>query len=159
MVTFHQAFVFSHCKSFYLLDQIQSNCVFRLHLKSEKNRTEPNELDELKCSKSLNQTTSYAHWHAFLYLHAHIKTFIYLSHIKSEKKTELNELNELEYSKTLSQLSSYTPWHAFLYLHAQTCIKTFIHLSHLKSEKKDWAKWARWARMLKNTLTDKQLCS
>ena len=40
----------------------------------------------------------------FLYLHAqtHIKTFIYLSHLKSEKKAELNELSELEYSKTLS---------------------------------------------------------
>ena len=43
--------------------------------------------------------TSYAHSHAFLYLHAqtHIKTFIYLSHLKSEKKAELNELSELEY--------------------------------------------------------------
>ena len=28
-----------------------------------KNRTEPNELDELQYSKLLNQTTSYAHWH------------------------------------------------------------------------------------------------
>ena len=83
---------------------------------------------------------------------------IYLSHLKSEKKTELNELNELEYLKTPSQMSSYAHWHAFLYLHAQTCIKTFIHLSHLESEKKDWAKWAKWARMLKNTLTDEQLC-
>ena len=108
MVTFHQAFVFSHCKSFYLLDQIKSNCMYWLHWKSEKNRTEPNELDELKCSKSLNQTISYAHWHAFLYLHAPIKTFIYP--IKNQKK-------------------------------------------------KDWAKWAKWAKMLKNTLTDEQLCS
>ena len=62
LFTFHQAFVFSHCNSFYLLDQIKS--------KWEKNRTEPNELDKLKYSKSLNQTTSYTYWHAFLYLHA-----------------------------------------------------------------------------------------
>ena len=110
----------------------------RLHWKLEKNRTEPNELDELKYSKSLNQTTSYAHWHAFLYLHAQtrIKTFIYLSHFNSEKKTELNELNELEYLKTPPQMSSYAHWGAFLYLHAQTRIKTCIYLSHSKSEKK-----------------------
>ena len=56
-----------------LLDQIKSNCIYWLHWK-----TEPNELDELKYSKSLNQTTSYAHWHALLYLQAHIITFIYI---------------------------------------------------------------------------------
>ena len=56
-----------------------------------------NELDELEYSKSLNQTTSYAHWYAFLYLHAQIKTSVYLPPLKSENKTELNELNELEY--------------------------------------------------------------
>ena len=27
----HQAFVLSHCKSFYLLDQIKSNCMYLLH--------------------------------------------------------------------------------------------------------------------------------
>ena len=94
-------------------------------------------------TQSLNQTTSYAHWIAFFYLHAHIKISIHLSHLKSEKKAELNELSELEYSKTPSQMSSYAQWHAFLYLHAQTSIKTSNHLSDLKSEKKDWAKWAR----------------
>ena len=36
---------------FFLLDQIKSNCMYWLHWKSEKNRTEPNELDELKYSK------------------------------------------------------------------------------------------------------------
>ena len=77
LVSFHQAFIFSHCKSFFRLDQIKSNCMYWFHWKSEKKRTEPNELDELKCSKSLNQTIGYAHWHAFLYLHAPIKTFIY----------------------------------------------------------------------------------
>ena len=86
--------------------------------------------------KSLNQTTSYAHWHAFLYLHAHIKTFICLSQLKSEKKTELNEHSELEYSKTPSQISSYAHWHAFLYFLTSTFIKMFIHSSHVKSEKK-----------------------
>ena len=51
--------------------------------------------------------SSYAHEYVFLYLHAQtcIKTFIYLSHLKSEKKTELNEL---EYLKTPSQMNSHT---------------------------------------------------
>ena len=76
-----QTFVFSHCNFSYLLDQIKSKCMYWLRWKSEKDRTEPNELDELKYSKSLNQTTSYAHRHAILYLHAHIK---YL--FKNQKK-------------------------------------------------------------------------
>ena len=109
LITFHQDFVFSYCKSFYLLDQIKSNCMYWLHWKSEKDRTEPNELDELKCSKSLKQTTSYAHWHAFLYLHAHIK-YLFLYPIKNQIK-------------------------------------------------KTWAKWAKRAKILKNTLTEEQLCS
>ena len=57
-VTFHQTFT---AIFFYLLDQIKSNCMYLLHWKSEENRTETNELDELKCSKSLNQTISYTH--------------------------------------------------------------------------------------------------
>ena len=61
-----------------------------------------------------------------------IKTFIHLSHSKSEKQTELNKLNELKCSKTPSQKSSYAAKHVFLYLHAQTFIKTFIYLSHSK---------------------------
>ena len=93
---------------FFLFIRLNQELLYEsIALKIRKNRTEPNELDELKYSKSLNQTTSYAHWHAFLYLHAQtrIKTFIYLSHFNSEKKTELNELNELEYLKTPSQMS------------------------------------------------------
>ena len=138
MVTFHQGLFSSHCKPFYLLDQIKSNCMCWLYWKSEKDRTEPYELDELKCSKSL-QTTSYAHWHAFVYFHAHIK-YLFIYRISNKKKqTELNELNEQKCSKTPSQMSSYAHKHVFLYLHAQTCIKTFIHLSHFKSEKQtEW---------------------
>ena len=137
MVTFHQAFIFCHCKFFYLLDQIKSNCMYWLHWKSEKDRTEPNELEELKCSKSLNQTTSYAHWYAFLYLHAQtcIKTFIHLSHFKSEKQSELNELNELKCSKTPLHMSSYAHKHVSLYLHAQVNLNTLLYWSYLKSEK------------------------
>ena len=71
--------------------------MYWLHWKSEKNRTEPNELDELKYSKSLNQMTSYAYWHAFLYFHAHIKCLLI-----PLKKTELNELNE--YSTGIKEL-------------------------------------------------------
>ena len=131
MVTFHQVFVSSHCKSFYSLDQIKSNCMYWLHWKSEKNKTEPNVKDELKCSKLLNQTTSYTYWHIFLYLHADIKTFIYLS-----QKLRKTELNELKYLKIPLQISSYAHWHVFLYLLALTCIKISIHLSHLKYKKK-----------------------
>ena len=97
--------------------------MYWIHWKSEKNRTEPNELDELKYSKSLTQMTSYAHWHVLVFACSDMYQNIYL-----EKKTELNELSELEYWKTPSQMSSYVHWHAFLYLHAQTCIKTFIYL-------------------------------
>ena len=38
-------------------------------------------------------------------------------------------------------------------------IYSFLHLSVLKSEKNEQAKWAKWARILKNNLTDEQLCS
>ena len=110
---FLPSFCLQWLQFFYLLDQIKSNCMYWLHWKSEKSRIEPNELDELKCSKSLNQITSYAHWHAFLYLHAQIKTFVYLSYLKSEKGAELNGL---EYLKTSLDMSSYAHWHAFSYL-------------------------------------------
>ena len=74
---FSPSFYIQSLQSFYLLDQINKKCVYWLHCKSEKNRTEPNELDELKYSKSLNQITSDTHWHAFLYLHAYIYTLYY----------------------------------------------------------------------------------
>ena len=99
---------------FFLWHQIKSNCMYWLHWKSEKNRTEPNELDELKYSRLFNQTTSFAHFNAFLYLHALVKTLIYLFYLKSEKKSKLNKLNELEYLKTPSQMSSSAHWHVFL---------------------------------------------
>ena len=107
-----------------------------MHWKSEKNRTEPNELDELKYSKSLTQMTSHAHWHVLVFACSDMYKNIHLSHLKLEKKTKLNELSELEYWKTPSQMSSYAHWLTFLYLHAQTSIKTSIHFSDLKSEKK-----------------------
>ena len=80
----------------------------------------------------------------FSYLHAQtcIKTFIHLSHFKSEKQTELNELNELECSKTPSQMSRYAHYHVFLYLHAQTNINTLIFdppQNHKKSKKIQFA--------------------
>ena len=118
---------FSPCfrlqSTFYLLEEIKSNCMHWMHWKPEKNRTEPNELTELKYSKSL-------------FLCSEIYQNIHLFHLKLEKKTKLNELSKLEYWKTPSQMSSYAHWHAFLYLHAQTSIKTSIHFSDLKSEKK-----------------------
>ena len=40
------------------------------------------------------------------------------------------------------------------------CMLTSKHLFiPFKIRTKDWAKWAKWARILKNTLTDEQLCS
>ena len=142
---FSPCFYLQSLNFFYLLDQIKSNCMYWLHWKSEKNRTEPNELDELKCSKSLNQTISYAHWHAFLYLHAPIKTFIYP--IKNQKKkTELNELSELKCLKTPSQMSSYAHWYAFCICFLKHVSK-YLFIYHIWNKKK-WAKWAKWARIL-----------
>ena len=69
---------------FYLLDQIKSNCMYWLHWKSEKNRIEPNELDELQYSKSLNQISSYAHSKVFLYLHAQLKHLYILLKIRKK---------------------------------------------------------------------------
>ena len=100
-------------------------------LKSRKK----SKLNELEYSKTPSQMSNSAHWHAFLYLHAQtcIKTFIHLSHFKSEKQTELNELNELKCSKTPSQMSRYAHKHVFLYLHAQTNRNTLLFWSYSKS--------------------------
>ena len=91
-------------------------------------KNELNELNELESSKTPSQMSSHAHKQVFLYLYAQtcIKTFIHLSHFKSEKQTELNELNELKCSKTLLQMSSYAHIHVFLYLHAQTNLNTLL---------------------------------
>ena len=58
---------FSSVTAIFFICYIKSRAIV---CKSQKNRIEPNELDELIYSKSLTQTTSYAYWHAFLYLHA-----------------------------------------------------------------------------------------
>ena len=105
---FSPYFCLQSLQIFYLLEQIKSNCMHWMHWKSEKNRFEPNELDELKYSKSLTQMTSHAHWHVLVFACSHM------------------------YKN--------------------------IHLPHLKLEK-NYAKWAKWARILKNTLTNEQLCS
>ena len=131
---------------FFLLDQIKSNCMYWLHWKSKKNRTEPNELDELKYSKSPDIQSCLLK--CFLVFACLIKT--YSSYLNSENQINFNEL---KYLKTSSQMTSSAHWHTFLHLLAWTCIKIFIHLLHL--QKKDWAKWAK---MLKNTLTDEQPC-
>ena len=74
--------------------------MYWMHWKSEKNRTEPYELDELKYSKSLTQMISYAHSYVFVFTCSDKHKNIHLSHWKLKKKTELNELSELEYCKT-----------------------------------------------------------
>ena len=82
---------------------------------------------------------------------------MYWMHWKSEKsRTELNELDELKYSKSLTQMTSYAHWRVLIF--ACSDMYQNIYLSYLRY-KKDWAKWAKWARILKNTLTDEQLCS
>ena len=48
---FSPCFYLQSLNFFYLSDQIKSNCLHWLYWKSESNRTEPNELDELKYSK------------------------------------------------------------------------------------------------------------
>ena len=58
---------------------------------------DPNELDELKYSKSLTQMTSYAHRYVLVFACSDTYQNIYSSHLKFKKKTELNELSELEY--------------------------------------------------------------
>ena len=111
MVTFDQTFVFSHCNFCHLFDQIKSNSMYWLHWHayfvfacSNQNINllilfEMSELNELEYLKTPSQISSSAHWHAFLYLHAYIKTLFYLSYLKSEKKSKLNGLNKLEYLK------------------------------------------------------------
>ena len=96
--------------------------MYWLHWKSKKNRTEPNELDELKHSKSLNQTTSYAYRHIFMYLLSCIQIIIHP--IWYQKKNELNKLNEL--TLTVEQLCSLTCHLVFaINIHAQAhfCIR------------------------------------
>ena len=51
-----------------------------MHRKSDKNRTEPNELDELKYSKSLTQMTNYAHRYVLVFACSDIYA------IKNQKK-------------------------------------------------------------------------
>ena len=47
---------------FFLFIRLNQELLYEsIALKIRKNRTEPNELDELKYSKSLTQMTSYAH--------------------------------------------------------------------------------------------------
>ena len=153
MASFHQAFVFSHYK---FVRIIQSNCMYWLHWKSEKNRTAKwaRWAKILKIDHIDNQLCSLTCFPVFACSDMYQNIYLFIA-FKIKKKTELNELNELEYSKTLSQMTSYAPSHAFLYLHAQTCMKTFMYLSHFKSVKN----WAKWARILKNTITDEQLCT
>ena len=60
--------------------------MYWMHWKSEKNRTEPNELDELKYSKSLTQMISYAHSYVFVFTCSDKHKNIHLSHLKLKKK-------------------------------------------------------------------------
>ena len=92
---------------FFLFDQINSNCMYQLHWKSAKNMIEPNELDEQRYSQLLNQKTSYAHWHAFLYLHVNdclllfswLSFFLYRSFFSSFSVC----LSVCEYGRSASQ--------------------------------------------------------
>ena len=90
-----------------------------------------------------------------LFVRSNQKQLFALVENQKKKKTEPNELDELKYSKKFNQTTSFAHWHAFLYVYA--LIKTFFILFKIKE--KEQAKWAEWAKMLKNALTDEQLCS
>ena len=151
MVTFFQTLIFSECNFFYLLDQIKSNCMYLFHWKSEKNRTELKKLDKLKYSKSLQQITSYTHWHAFLYSHAQLEyLFIHLKWAEGAKWARI-----LKNTLASEQLCSLT---CFLISACLNMYKNIFSFISFKIRTKNWAKWAKWAKMLKNTLTDEQLC-
>ena len=134
LVTFHYAFVFSHC-NFLLFIRLNKGTEYQrkigLAQMREKNRTGPNELDELKYSESLTQIISYVHWHALLHAQTSIKIFVCL--IWNIKR--INIL--LEYSKTPPRMSSYAHKNVFMYLHAQTSIHFLIDLkqNHKRLEK------------------------
>ena len=70
-----------------------------MHQKPEKNRTEPNELDELKYSNSTRQPALLTDMLSCICMLKSKHSFIYPI-LKSEKKSKLNELNELKYLKT-----------------------------------------------------------
>ena len=148
MVVFHQAFVFSHCKCLYLLDQIKRNCMYWLHWKSEKNRTEPYELDEL-CSLTCFLLSACSHHSIYLSIPLKIRKKDWAKWAKWGRI--------LKNILTDEQLCSPD---------MLSCICLLKHISKYlflyriwNQKKKDWAKWAIWARMLKNTSTDEQLCS
>ena len=51
-------------------------------------------------------------------------------------------------------------WNGCIKMIENACLNQNINLFILfKIREKEQAKWAKWARMLKNTFTDKQLCS
>ena len=74
---FSPSFCFQSLKPFLFVRSNQEQLYVLIALKI---REKLNWAKWARWAKSLNQTTSYAHWHAFLYLHAHIKISIYLSH-------------------------------------------------------------------------------
>ena len=76
-----------------LIDMFSCNCLLRhiskylfiYRIWNQKKKTKLNELNELECSKTPSQMSSYAHKHVFLYLHAqtNISTLLYCTYIKS----------------------------------------------------------------------------
>ena len=133
------------------------NFMYLMHWKFEKNRNEPNELAELKYSKSLTQMTSYAHWYVLLFACSDMYQNIYLFiPFKIRKKDWAKWARILKNTLTDEQLCSLTCFIVFACLNIYKNIYSFITF---EIRKNDWAKWAKWARILKNTLTDEQLCS
>ena len=108
------------------------------------------------------------HWSLFtmaltsatvIFFNCYIKSsvIVYIECTKNQRKIgQLNELAEQKHSKSLTQMTTYAHWHVFVFV----CLNKYqnIYLSHWKFLK-NWAKWAKWARLLKNSLTDEQLCS
>ena len=97
-------------------------------------------------TQSLNQTTSYAHWIAFFYLHAHIKIFNNLSCWKSEKKDWAKWARILQNTLIDEQLCSQNMLSCICLLKH---ISEYLFIYRIWNQKKKRAKWAKWARMLK----------
>ena len=132
--------------------------MYWMQYKSEKNRTEPNELAELKHSKSLTQITSYAHWYILVFACSNLYQNIYSSHSKFKKNWAkwAKWARILKNILTDEQLCSLT---CFLVFAGSDKYQNIYSFFRLKIRRKDWTKWAKWAKILKSILNDEQLHS
>ena len=144
MVTFHQAFIFSHCNLSNFIIKLRSIICIDCTVNQRKWDWAKwaRWAKILKITQPDNQLWSL---NVFLYLHDYIKTFIYLSHLKSEEKSELKVINN---TLTDEQLCSLICCFLFACSNMYQNIFSFIAFEIRKTD------WAKWAKRLKNTHTD-----